>query len=452
MATILLDIARQLSARTEFSSLAMERARDAVIDTLGCMMAGTKDPSVAAVTAAFGNEISASGSGWLVTGRYASPSVAALVNGTAAHALDFDDNFHPARAHASAVLVPALLATLHPQRPIGGKQFLEAYLTGLEAQAAVGFGVNPSHYNRGWHGTSTVGAIGTAAGVARLLGANIEETAQAMCLATSMASGPKGQFGTLAKPLHAGIAARNAVEAALLAMSGSGGRLDILERPQGFLDLFGGGEARGWADWRLDEAHVIETRGLVTKRHPCCASTHRAIDALFDLKQEHRLSAGDIDRIDVKVGISAARNLAYPRPENEMQARFSMPYCLARAMLQDRLSLSDFAPAALRQADVLALMPRIEMHSYTSGEEYGHDRLPHVLTVTLRDDTGLKSQRLHAKGSIEVPLDAGQRRSKFVDCVYWGSGHATDDLYDNLLDLSQSTSASNLLNLLAASS
>ncbi|WP_105420397.1 MmgE/PrpD family protein [Neorhizobium sp. T25_27] len=452
MTTILFDIAQQLSARTEFSSLAMERARDAVIDTLGCMIAGTKDASVAAVTAAFGSEISGGGSRWLVTGGYASPSVAALVNGTAAHALDFDDNFHPGRAHASAVLVPALLATIHSQRPISGKPFLEAYLTGLEAQAAVGFGVNPSHYNRGWHGTSTVGAIGTTAGVARLLGANIEETAQAMSLAISMASGPKGQFGTPAKPLHAGIAARNAVEAALLAMSGSGGRLDILERPQGFLDLFGGGEAQGWADWRLDEAHIIETRGLVTKRHPCCASTHRAIDALFDLKQEYRLSAGEIDRIDVKVGISAARNLAYPRPENEMQARFSMPYCLARAMLQDTLSLSNFAPAALRQADVLALMSRIEMHSYTSGEEYGHDRLPHVLTVTLRDGTGLSSQRLHAKGSIEAPLDAGQRRSKFFDCARWGSGHATDDLYDNLLDLSQSTSVSNLLNLLAASS
>ncbi|MGO4119113.1 MmgE/PrpD family protein, partial [Rhizobium ruizarguesonis] len=101
------------------------------------------------------------------------------------------------------------------------------------------------------------------------------------------ACGPKGQFGTSAKPLHAGIAARNAVDAARMALAGMSGRADILERPQGFLDLFGGDDAKGWDELAFDEEHIIESRGVVTKRHPCCASTHRAIDALLDLKQEH---------------------------------------------------------------------------------------------------------------------------------------------------------------------
>lgn len=434
MTSILPEIARRLSLRTTFSETAMERARDAVIDTLGCMIAGARDPAVQAVVGAFGGELSNGGDCWLVTGGAAPSSLAALVNGTAAHALDFDDNFHPARAHASAVLVPALLAVAGAGRT-SGRHFLEAYLTGLEAQAAVGFGVNPSHYNRGWHGTSTVGTIGAAAGVARLLGAGIEQTAQTMSLATSMACGPKGQFGTPAKPLHAGIAARNAVEAARLALAGSAGRLDILERPQGFLDLFGGDEPRGWSDWPMKDAHIIETRGLVTKRHPCCASTHRAIDALLDLKREHNLTAADIVRIETKVGLSAVRNLVYREPENGMQARFSMHYCLATALVHDGLSLKDFEPSALHRPQIQALMSRIEMTSYTAEEERGHERLPHRITVTFKNGTVLHHARLHAKGSREDALDADQRRRKFADCLEWGGYRADDRLYDRLLAL-----------------
>ncbi|WP_439616744.1 MmgE/PrpD family protein [Shinella sp.] len=433
MTSLLPEIARRLSLRTTFSETAIEHARDAVIDTLGCMIAGAHDSAVQAVVDAFRDELSSGGDCWLVTGGAAPSSLAALVNGTAAHALDFDDNFHPARAHASAVLVPALLAVAGAA--VSGRHFLEAYLTGLEAQAAVGFGVNPSHYNRGWHGTSTVGTIGAAAGVARLLGAGIEQTAQAMSLATSMACGPKGQFGTPAKPLHAGIAARNAVEAARLALAGSAGRLDILERPQGFLDLFGGDEPRGWSDWPMEDAHIIETRGLVTKRHPCCASTHRAIDALLDLKREHGLTAADIVRIETKVGLSAVRNLVYREPENGMQARFSMHYCLATALVNDGLSLKDFEPSALHRPQIQALMSRIEMTSYTAEEERGHERLPHLVTVTLKNGTVLHHARLHAKGSREDALDADQRRRKFADCLEWGGYRADNRLYDRLLAL-----------------
>ncbi|TAV83677.1 MmgE/PrpD family protein [Rhizobium leguminosarum] len=421
MATVLRKIAEQLLSRTTFSNVAMDRARDAAVDTIGCMIAGRGDESVAALTRAFDGEIAGGGAARLVTGGSASPSFAALINATAAHALDFDDNFHPARAHASAVLVPALLAVLTSGKATSGRRFLEAYLAGLEAQAAVGFGVNPSHYNRGWHATATVGSIGAAAGVARLLGADEESLTAAMSLATSFACGPKGQFGTTAKPLHAGIAARNAVDAARMALAGMSGRADILERPQGFLDLFGGDNAKGWEDLTFEEEHIIESRGVVTKRHPCCASTHRAIDALLDLKQEHGLSAGDIARIETKVGISAARNLAYPDPTDEMQARFSMQYCLAIAFLKGSLSLSDFTRQEIGRPEIREFMPRIEMQSHSADEEKGVERLPHVVTVTMRDGRILNKSRLHAKGSLEAPMSAHEREVKFIDCLRWGN-------------------------------
>ncbi|TCV69332.1 MmgE/PrpD family protein [Neorhizobium sp. S3-V5DH] len=432
MATLLPQIAEQIMSRTAFSNLAMSRARDAVVDTIGCMIAGKDDESVAALTRAFDPEIAAGGEARLVTGGSASPSLAALFNGTAAHALDFDDNFHPARAHVSAVLVPALLAVSTSGKITSGRRLLEAYLAGLEAQAAVGFGVNPSHYNRGWHATATVGSIGAAAGVAWLLGANENGLAAAMSLATSFACGLKGQFGTIAKPLHAGIAARNAVEAARMALAGMSGRLDILERPQGFLDLFGGDDAKGWEDLTFADEHIIESRGVVTKRHPCCASTHRAIDALLDLKQEHQLLASDIARIETKVGISAARNLAYPDPADEMQARFSMQYCLATAFLKGSLSLSDFTRQNIERPETRELMPRIEMQAYSAEEEKGVERLAHIVTVTTRDGRIYKKSRLHAKGSLEVPMSDHERKAKFIDCLSWANRRDSEPSFQRL--------------------
>jgi 2-methylcitrate dehydratase PrpD len=440
MTTVVEKIATQIATRKSFSSLALRRAKDAIVDTIGCMLAGANDETPRAVTRAFAGDISENGGSALVGGSRAPASVAALINGTAAHCLDFDDNFHPARAHASAVLVPALLSVATAGEWVTGRQFVHAYLAGLEAQAAVGFGVIPSHYNRGWHGTSTIGAIGAAAGVAVLMGLGNDQIAQAMSLATSSACGPKGQFGTPAKPLHAGLAARNAVEAALLAKAGVAGRLDILERSQGFKDLFGGDAAVGWDKLSFDQDHVIETRGLVTKQHPCCASTHRVIDAARELQDQHGFQAEDIRAIKTKVGISAMDNLAYPHPRDEMQARFSMQYCLATALVHGRLSLGDFTPSAIFRPDIRQMMPLISMSAYTAAEEVGTERLPHQVDIHLNDGRHFKIERLHADGSIQKPLGSAQQQMKFADCLRWAGLNADGDAWQRLMDVEDATS------------
>ncbi|KQO83525.1 MmgE/PrpD family protein [Rhizobium sp. Leaf262] len=450
MTTVLEKIARQLVARTSFPAVATGRAEDAIVDTIGCMIAGMNDAAPRSVSAAFRDEIKQDGTSLVFTGGRASRSIAALINGTAAHCLDFDDNFHPARAHASAVLVPALLSVATSSNEFSGIMLVRAYLAGLEAQASVGFGVIPSHYNRGWHGTSTIGCIGAAAGVSVLLGLNEAEVANAMSLATSMASGLKGQFGTGAKPFHAGIAARNAVEAALLAQSGFSGRLDILERPQGFLDLFGGEQATGWADFSWDEKHIIETRGLVTKLHPCCASTHRAIDAALDLQNEHGFSIEDIERIDTKVGRSAVDNLAYPDPSDEMQARFSMQYCLAVALSNGGLSLRDFTPQAATRPELRVHMAKINMTSYSAEEERGVERLPHKVSISLKDGRRLSIERLHANGAIMVPLTDNQKRAKIMDCLRWAGLQDLELSYTNLKSIFSETSVNAATNVILA--
>lgn len=416
MVSIIEAIARWGRSGIGFGDLARLRARHAIADTIGCMLAGAGDPSVQAVRAAFAGSIADGPRCTVIGGGHAAEGLSALVNGTAAHALDYDDNFRPGASHASAVLVPALLGPALA-RGAPGRALVDAYLVGLEAQAAVGRGVNPSHYTAGWHSTSTVGCIGTAAGVAWLRGLDEAGIARAMSLAVSMAAGIKGQFGTPAKPLHAGLAARNAVEAAALAECGMTGRTDILEAPQGFRELFGGPDAAGWDGVAIGAPHVIESDGLMPKRHPCCGSTHNAVDIVLDLKAMHGFAAAEVAAVETLVGIANRRNLAYPDPTDEMQARFSMQYCVALALLKDRLELSDFTPEAVAAEPVRALLPRIGMASYSAEEEWAAGRpLPHRVSIRLADGRVLSAERGEAKGTIADPFDDADRWAKFADC------------------------------------
>ncbi|WP_052121629.1 MmgE/PrpD family protein, partial [Inquilinus limosus] len=295
----------------------------------------------------------------------------------------------------------------------------------------------------GWHATSTVGCIGTAAGVAWLRGLDEAGIARAMSLAVSMAAGVKGQFGTPAKPLHAGLAARNAVEAAALAEHGMTGRPDILEAPQGFRELFGGPDATGWDAVAIGAPHVIESEGLMPKRHPCCGSTHNAVDIVLDLRARHGFAAEEVAAVETLVGIANRRNLAYPDPADEMQARFSMQYCVALALRKDRLELSDFSEAAVAAGLVRALLPRIGMASYSVEEERAAAgrTLPHRVTIRLADGRVLSGERAAAKGTIADPFDDADRRAKFADCCRGVlDAAATTRLHDRLDQLDEQES------------
>ena len=181
--------------------LSLNLGRNAMIDIAGCMVAGAGDPAPRRVLDAVRDlgEGPASIVGDMA--RLTAPH-AAVVNGTAAHALDFDDNYHGVAGHATAVLAPALLA-LGEERGAGGRTVLDAYIAGLEAQFIVGAGVNPDHYERGWHTTSTVAMIGAAGAAARMIGLDAAGIARAVGLSLSHAAGSKLQLGTMAKPFHA---------------------------------------------------------------------------------------------------------------------------------------------------------------------------------------------------------------------------------------------------------
>ena len=398
--TLIETLAQWCAVPPPFSPQARQLASDAITDTLACLVAGRDDFSTQAVRQAWDNDAQ----GLAQT---------ALINATAAHAIDYDDNFTPGMSHASAVLLPALLPVALAQQS-SGAALIAAYLTGLQAQAFIGDVVGYGHYTAGWHGTSTIGCIGSAAGVAALMGQDAAAIARTLSIAVSLASGVKGQFGTPLKPFHAGMAARNAVEAARLAQTGLHGRLDILECPQGFAELYAGTLTR--PTLLNNPLHVIESVGLMPKKYPCCGSTHRILDAIADLQARHDLRDEDIEQLHCQVGIANWRNLAYPQPTDEMQARFSMPYCVAVMLEKGGLSVDDFTPSAVAaQADSHRLS-RISMTAWSHQQEAENANLPHTVTITLKDGSTLSHSRWQTRGTREEPFSVAERQAKFMDC------------------------------------
>ena len=292
--------------------------------------------------------------------RRAAPLDAALINGTAAHALDFDDVSNSLGGHPSAPILPALFA-LGETLDCTGRDFIAAYVAGFETETRIARGVHFHHYEKGWHPTATLGVFGATAACSHLMGLDRARTAQALAIAASLASGIKANFGTMTKPLHVGHTARNGLFAAQLAQGGFTANPEALEHKQGFLMVFNGaGNFDAEAilkDW--GQPYDIVRPGLAVKQHPCCGSTHPAIDAMLLLRGEYEVAPEKIARID---SWTHPRRLAHtdrPDPQSGLDAKFSVQYCLARALLGGRIVLEDFEGEAFRDDTARALMRRI---------------------------------------------------------------------------------------------
>ncbi len=430
-----------------------------ITDTIACMVSGAMDDAAIGVRKTVHGWAAAGGGATVVgSGRKAPAPFAAFANGTAAHAQDFDDNFLAALTHASAVLVPALLA-LGEETGATGADLIDAYLVGLECHAAVGRGVNRSHYLKGWHATATVGCIGTAAACARLLKLDQARMMHAMSLGTSMAAGLKGQFGSHAKPFQAGMAAQNGILAACFAQGGVEGRAEVLDNDYGFLKLFGGDAPPGWdfdkfplGDSQATGPHVLETTGLAPKVHPCCGSTHRSVDNLLDLMTQHAFRPDDVAAMETMVNTSNVLNLCFDDPQDEMEARFSMQYCMAVALTHGFISLKDFTPDAVQRPEIRTLLPLTTMRATPPEAELDPDvKTIHELTVTLKSGEALKTSRTAAKGTLGDPFTDDDRWRKFEDCCGPVQGEAaTAGLYARCGELAGAADVGEVMGMMTA--
>src|SRR5712691_10637965 len=302
------------------------QVRRATLDTIGCMLAGASEPVAAIV-----RQIARAEGGTPLcrvfgTTLRTSPTWAALANGAAGHAHDFDDINFALTGHPSVPLLAASFAAGEAEMADGATIAL-AYVIGFEIDAALGRALNPGHYTRGWHATTSIGTLGCAAAAARILGLDAEQTIHALGIAASLASGLKENFGSMTKPYHAGHAALNAVTATSLARAGMTASPSALEGSQGFAAAFTGEKLAPGAFDELGREWQIVRSGIAVKPYPSCALTHSAIDALITLRAAHGITAAQVEDVEVGVNHVVPEVLRYPAPSNGLERKFSMPYC-----------------------------------------------------------------------------------------------------------------------------
>lgn len=395
-------------------AFAVAAAKGAMLDSVGVTLAGSHEPpgritaemaraeSSKAETAVFGH------------GFRAASAAAAFVNGTAAHALDFDASFSIG-GQPMAGLTAAVLALAEPLG-ISGQRAIEAYVTGYEVAGKLAWCLASRETESPWHSTATVGSFGCAAAGARLLGLDVDQTCMALGITSSMASGVVSNFGTMSKPLHAGLAARNGVLAATLAHRGfTGNPLSLEER--GFLQAFVQPSTPSLKP--LDElGSVFEIeRGVRFKAYPCGGLTHSAIDAVLALRAEQQLAADSIERIDVRVTAFTAERIVYRIPQTELQAKFSMAYILARAVIDGAVTIPMFSDEAIADPSVIALAERVFMEVDPSFEAERTRARPTVVAIALKDGRTLSRRVDYSKGTPESPMTPDELRRKFGSCA-----------------------------------
>jgi 2-methylcitrate dehydratase PrpD len=414
------EFARRVQALSpaDLTPEVLHRARVGLLDTIGVTLAGSREPAV--LRAAQALDLHDGPALWFGQRRRIGALDAALLNGTASHALDFDDCNNTMGGHPSVPVVSALLP-LADELGSTGADFVLAYVAGFEMECKLALAVNFHHYTKGWHPTATLGVFGAAAACAKLMGLGAPQTATALALAASFASGIKANFGTMTKPLHVGHAARNGLLAARLARAGMTASTErVFEHEHGYLDVFNGpgtyDVARALAAWAtpLD----IVAPGIAIKQYPCCGSTHPAIDAMLSLVREHGLTAERIAGIEAWIHRRRLQHTNRPEPRTALDAKFSLQYVLARAVIDGCVAVPQFEGDAHADARVHALLPRIRVAPYDDTQFDPSNHFGGAVRVTLTDGRVLTAQVEQPLGRTSAnPLPAALLHAKFNLCA-----------------------------------
>ncbi len=433
METLSRQLARYVCAARDddFPPRARAMATDAIVDCIGCMIAGS-GADIAGIVARslFRVESAAGGVALIGAAATVAPADAALYHGAIAHALDYDDTNHPAYAHPSAVIVPTALAVAG-LGAVNGRDLVSAHILGVEVFGKLGRALNNDHYTRGWHTTATFGTIAAVVVAGRLLRLTEQQLVMAIGIAASAAGGLRANFGTMVKPLHAGYAARNGVLAALLARAGMDASEASLDHRYGYCNVFNDGLAQQPAALRTwgDPLEILTDYGIALKPYPACGATHPGIEAALIL---HRAIAGrEIGSVRAGVCKMAFAPLIHVLPTAPLEGKFSLHYCIAAALLDGKLDLSTFTPDKIADPRIRALVPKIRMEVEPRFAD--ESEFPTLLEVELADGTRLTHTVELALGKPQRWPERAQVKAKFADCARSMLGAAELDRLFNLV-------------------
>ncbi len=403
----------------------VQLGKKSILDGLGLALAGSVAKSGELVRrhlqglGCTGGTSSVIGTGLRVPARFA-----AFANGTAIHADDYDDTqlamakdrVYGLLTHPTAPALPAVLAVAE-QEGRSGKDLLTAYHVGVEVECKIAEAINPRHYQQGFHSTATCGTFGAAAGLAKLGGMRSKVAGVALGIAGSLSAGLRENFGTMMKPFHAGRAAESGVLAAEFAALGFTATPHILEAPRGFFRAAGGGYDEGAIRGRLGNPWTFANPGVSIKPHPSGSLTHPGMTLMLSLIRQHDIHPENVDHVKVGTNQNMPNALIHHRPRTELQAKFSMEFCMAILLLLRKAGLSEFTDRVVNRPDVQAMIQKVDFDVHPEAEAAGYDKMTTIVEIVLKGGRTISGRADFGKGSPANPMSYDEVADKFRECA-----------------------------------
>ena len=395
-----------------------------IIDGIGVMLAGSRTECAKKLADYVNEKGGVSSSTILGFDLKSSPSDAALVNGTSGHADDYDDtqlSTSPDRIYGLLThpTIPVLAAALAVGEMLKcpGKSFLNSFIVGFEVECKLAEAILPEHYKRGFHTTGTMGAFGACAASSKLLGLDEGELRCALGITASMSSGIRVNFGTMTKPLHAGLAASNGVTACMLAKRGFTADRNSLDGRWGFMSILGNGSDPTKIMGKMGNPYALKYPGASIKMYPCGSLGQPSMDALLEIILEEDLKPVDVRKIRVRAGPNILEPLRYKRPINGLQAKFSLQFGLACILIKRRAGIREYTAEVVNSREIQDGMEKIETILDPNLAKMGTEKMRSIIEVELRGGRVLKRVAETARGTPEKPLKDFELYEKFKECA-----------------------------------
>lgn len=417
----------QFVTETRYEDLSeelLQLGKKSILDGLGLALAGSVAKSGELVRRYLTNQgangpATVIGSSLKVQQRFA-----AFANGVGIHADDFDDTqlavgkdrVYGLLTHPTAPALPAALAAAEAGGA-SGRDLMLAYHLGVEVECKIAEAINPRHYQHGFHATGTCGTFAAAAAVSKLRHFDLDTLIRAFGCAGSQSAGLRENFGTMMKPFHAGRSSESGVVAADFAEMGWTTTEKLLEAPRGFFRAAGGGfDATAIID-KLGAPWTFVSPGVSIKPHPSGSLTHPGMTEMLKMIREHDIKAQDVERVDVGTNQNMPNALIHHRPRNELQAKFSMEFCMAILLLERRAGLEEFTDEVVTRPDVIDMIKRVHFDVHPDAEAAEYDKMTTIITITLRNGQSIQGRADFGKGSPANPMTYDEAAEKFLGCA-----------------------------------
>jgi len=413
------------------------KAVEHIVDGIAVMLAGSRTDCAGKLVEFIRDRGGKPASTVIGFGFKSSPSDAAMVNGTSGHADDYDDtqlSTSPDRIYGLMThpTVPVLAAALAVGEIVGcsGGDLLDAFIAGFEVECKIAEAIKPDHYRRGFHSTGTIGAFGAFAASGRLLGLGDLELRHALGIVASLTSGIRVNFGTMTKPLHAGMAASNGVTASMLAMRGFTADENALDGRWGFMEILGGGADPELMVGRMGNPYALVHPGATFKMYPCGCLGQPSMDAMLEIVLEEDLKPEDVREIRLMAGPNILEPLRYGEPVTGLQAKFSLNFALASILLRRRAGLREYATEFVTRPEVVDVMRRVRTIHDAEIASMGVEKMRSVLEVELVDGRVFRRTAEEYRGTPEKPFMGHEVDEKFMECASFkmGEGRAREVL------------------------